>query len=352
MTAVKTAEPVACTACSAVVQGPPPETFREPLFGREFGIFPCPRCGATFSVIPKDFPLREWYSKAGHIYGKEEWIIHPAPRDDWRFNHFFKTAKRLGLQGRLLDVGSGDGRFLMRAAEYGWRGDLTGLEFNPDMAGRREGRYKIELAPIEEFVERPGQASFDVVTIYDVLEHLAEPAKSLSSIVKLIAPGGHLVVTVPNEDRLRFAVRETFDFPPNHNTRWTGKALSGLVERAGLAVLEVSVSPFTARGLSDQIFYTLFAGVMPLVKRVLFGRKAASGRTLTELLKEEGAAASGFKGAIASKARRRELEAKLRDIFSLLLTPLILPAFLIVPLLMPHRKGSALFLLARKPAKP
>jgi SAM-dependent methyltransferase len=331
------------------VKGPPPQTHREPIFGREFGIYPCPRCGVTFSVIARDFPLRDWYSKAGHLYGKEEWIIHPTPQADWRFNHFFETAKRLDLKGKMLDVGSGDGRFLMRAGEHGWRGGLTGLEFNPDMADRRERNYALELAPIEEFVARPGRPSFEVVTIYDVLEHLAEPSKSLANIVKLIAPGGHLIVTVPNEDRIRFAVREEWDFPPNHNTRWTGPALAGLVERAGLTVLEVTVSPFTARNFTDQLFYKLFNGAMPLVKRVLFGRKAASGQTLTDLLKDD-TSPSGLKGAIASKAQRRELEVKLRDLFSLLLLPLVLPAYLIVPLFMPNRTGSTLFLLARKPS--
>ena len=49
MSVAQAAEPVACTACSSVVKGPPPETFREPIFGREFGIYPCPSCGVTFS---------------------------------------------------------------------------------------------------------------------------------------------------------------------------------------------------------------------------------------------------------------------------------------------------------------
>ena len=44
-------EPVVCTACSAEVQGPPPQTHREPVYGREFGIYPCSRCGVTFTSI-------------------------------------------------------------------------------------------------------------------------------------------------------------------------------------------------------------------------------------------------------------------------------------------------------------
>jgi|CXWL01.1.fsa_nt_gi SAM-dependent methyltransferase len=347
MTVANRTTSVVCTACSADVQGPPAETHREPVYGREFGIYRCPRCGVTFSPIPADFPLREWYSKAGHLYGKEEWIMHPSPEEDWRFNHFLETAGRLNLSGNILDVGSGDGRFLMRASVQGWRGDLTGLEFNPDMASRRQGNYKVEIAPIEEFTTRPGRPSFDVVTIYDVLEHLAEPAKSLSNIVKLIKPGGHLAITVPNGERLRFAGLEMFDFPPNHNTRWTGKALSGLVERAGLEVLEVTVNPFKARMLSDQLFYKLFWRAMPLVKRILFGSKAASGKTLTDLLAAEGAS-SAIKGAIAGKGQRRKIEAALRNAFGVLLTPLLLPAYLILPLFLPHRQGDCLFLLARK----
>lgn len=345
---------ILCTACFSPVEGPAQESFRETIFGRNLDIHVCGRCGVTFSVIPRDFPLQEWYSKASHLYSEAEWIIHPTPEKDWRFKFFFATARSLNLHGRLLDVGSGDGRFLLRASQEGWRGTLSGLEFNPDMARRRRGPFKIEIGKIEEFVERPDLQPYDVVTIFDVLEHLAEPGRSLGHIVRLIRPGGTLVITVPNNDRIRLMEREIFDFPPNHNTRWTARALAGLAERNGLEVLQVRVSPFTFQSFSDQIFYKLFPIALAMVKRLLYGVGAGSKKTLTELLAEDagagGQSLAGVKSKIADKASRRKIEVALRDTFKVVLFPFLIPVALVVCALMPDRKGDCLCLVARKTA--
>lgn len=345
---------ILCTACFSPVEGPPRETAREPIFGRDFDIFACGRCGVTFSIIPRDFPLRDWYSKASHLYGEEEWLIHPTPEKDWRFKFFFATARERHLQGSLLDIGSGDGRFLLRASREGWRGALSGLEFNADMARRKQGPFKVEIGQIEEFVERPNLQPYDVVTLFDVLEHLAQPGLSLGHIAGLIRPGGTLIITVPNNDRILLMERETFDFPPNHNTRWTARALAELAGRHGLEVLEVRVSPFTSRIFSDQVFYKLFPVALSVVKRLLYGGKAGSRKTLTQLLAEEGDTGktdlAGVKSAIGDKARRRRIEVVLRDAFNAALFPFLIPASLAVCALCPARKGGGLFLVARKPA--
>lgn len=336
---------VACTACLLPTAEPPRETFREPIFGRELGIYLCGGCGVGFSPVPADFPLREWYAKAGHLYGEAEWIIHPPPRRDWRFNFFFRQARRRGLEGELLDLGSGDGRFLERAAELGWRGSLRGVEGNPDMARRRRGRFEIEVTPLEAYLARAGAPARDVVTLFDVLEHLAEPGRALSRIAGLLKPGGRLVITVPNEQRLRLFEREAWDYPPNHNTRWTADALRALARRNGLEVELLAVSPPSPRGLSDQLFYRLFQRAMPLAKRLVFGAKADGGKTFTEL-----SAARGDAGLLADKSRRRRVELALSWGFAAVAAPLSLPAALALSTLAPRRKGACLFLMARRPA--
>lgn len=339
--------PMNCTACSAPATNTPLETFREPLFGRDFEILACASCGVVFSPIPPEFPLREWYTKAAHLYSEAEWIIHPSPKNDWRFNFFFKQMHALGLKGHLLDIGSGDGRFLVRAGEEGWQGALSGLEGNPDMARRRKGNYTVEIGEIQDLVERPGLEPYDVVTIFDVLEHLSEPGRSFSNIVKLIKPGGIFVATVPNMDRIRFLEREAWDFPPNHVTRWTAGALARIAKRNGLEVLDVRVSDFTFQSFSDQLFYKLFPVAVSGAKRLLYGSRADGGKTLTDLLAED---AGGVKAGIADKSTRRRIEVVLRDVFKVLMFIPLLPVALYVRLVLPSRKGDCLCLVARKPA--
>lgn len=336
----------ACTACSAAVDDEPFAKHREPLFGREFGLHRCPRCGVTFSVIPPDFPLADWYRKADHLYSETAWMIHVPVARDWRFNTFFRLRRELGLKGELLDVGCGDGRFLTRAKREGWEGGLHGVEFNPNMAGRRQTEFDLELAPIPEFLARHPTPAYDVVTIFDVLEHLAEPGQAMRGLVGLLKPGGYLVITLPNEDRLRLFEREMWDFPPNHNTRWTAAALRGLAERHGLAVVGVYLSPGGARTFSDQLFYPAFRGAVRLAKRLLYGRKADSGKTLTELLKED---RSGVKGAIAEPATRRKIELWLSRAAGWVTLPVFGPLALALRLLAPRKAGGTQLLIARKP---
>ena len=336
-----------CTACHAPIEDRPIASFKEPIFGREFAIYRCLGCDVTFSVIPSEFPLRDWYRKADQFYGETAWIIHPAPADDWRFRYFFKSMRRFGLAGELLDVGSGDGRFLERALGEGWQGKLNGVEFNPDMARRRTGDFTVTVSPLEEFLAKHPEPAYDVIVIFDVMEHLAEPGAAVRRIAGMLKPGGYFAATVPNEGRLRLFERESWDFPPNHNTRWTSQSLRALARRNGLKVVDLRVSPFSGRGLSDQFFYPLWRRAVPLVKRALFGREAASGRTLGQLLDEHpgGAATS----ALGDTSRRRQIEVWLSRIFYVLTWPVLGPLSLLLCAAAPSRRGAGLYLLTRKP---
>ena len=93
---------------------------------------------------------------------------------------------------RLLDVGCGDGTFLLGAARAGWA--VTGTEMNPD-AARAEG-----LDVYRSVSELSGQAPFDCITLWHVLEHFADPLAELCAIRELLATSGVLVLAVPDAD--------------------------------------------------------------------------------------------------------------------------------------------------------
>jgi SAM-dependent methyltransferase len=341
---------VVCTACLSPSQAAPKETFQEHLFGKNFPIFQCPRCGVTFSVMPKDFPLQDWYSRADKFYSEIEWLMAGAS-PVWRFEYFFKLARNLKIEGDLLDVGCGEGRFLSYARRQGWKGTLTGLDFNPAMIRRSEEGFKIEVGPLEQFAQNARQlkTKFDVVVLFDVLEHMAEPAKAVAQITTLMKENAYLCVTVPNAQRIRFFGWETFDFPPNHFTRWDAKALRLIVEQAGFEVLSIRTPWCRPSDFSDQFFYPLLAWAMPWLKKLLFGSAAASGKTLTELLAAAPPAKTGsLTSTIADKTTRKKMEIALKTVFSILTSPITLP--LCLALRLRRFSGSGLFLLARKKA--
>jgi len=105
------------------------------------------------------------------------------------------TALRLGDEGRLLDVGCGNGATLraFNAIRPGWRSVGTELD--------DRHRTEIEAIPGASFAAGPLSAiggQFDLVTLVHVLEHLVEPVGFLRSLAEVIAPGGHLLVEVPH----------------------------------------------------------------------------------------------------------------------------------------------------------
>lgn len=94
---------------------------------------------------------------------------------------------------RLLDVGCGDGLLFDRLAELG---EPEGVEPDVDLLtpdGR--WRHRIHALPFEDF--RGADASYHVILMLDVLEHLPDPVAALRHAVRLLAPGGALLITVP-----------------------------------------------------------------------------------------------------------------------------------------------------------
>lgn len=135
--------------------------------------------------------------------------------------------------GRLLDVGCGSGRFLRQMGLVGWQ--VAGIEFDAEAAAKAR-----TVAPIV-FEGDPADArfapeSFDVITAFHVIEHLPRPLPALRNMVRWLAPGGLIIVEVPNAGglgaRLFGAYWSGFDYP-RHLTHFTPETMGALVERAG-----------------------------------------------------------------------------------------------------------------------
>jgi 2-polyprenyl-3-methyl-5-hydroxy-6-metoxy-1,4-benzoquinol methylase len=99
-------------------------------------------------------------------------------------------------EGKLLDLGCGDGRFLALAAK---QFDVTGVELSPraaQVAKQRVPHAPILITPVTDAVIQP--ASFDVVTQFGYIEHEWQPAAGLSVAFRALKPGGLLIIKTPN----------------------------------------------------------------------------------------------------------------------------------------------------------
>ena len=136
--------------------------------------------------------------------------------------------------GRVLDVGCGDGELLQSFADAGW--DVVGLDPSETAveAVRRRG-LEAERGTLLDHPWEP--ESFQVITFKHSLEHIPDPVASLQEAARLLAPGGVLVISVPNWrswQRNLFRSRWSHLELPRHQHHFSPKALTEATQRVGL----------------------------------------------------------------------------------------------------------------------
>jgi SAM-dependent methyltransferase len=99
-------------------------------------------------------------------------------------------------RGRILDVGTAAGAFLKAATDAGW--EATGIEPNGWLAAWGRDRYGVDIrvGSIDD-VHLPSR-HYDVVTLWDVIEHTPDPMHVLRRVHELLVPGGLLIVNYPD----------------------------------------------------------------------------------------------------------------------------------------------------------
>src|SRR3954463_2458973 len=137
---------------------------------------------------------------------------------------------------RLLDFGCGNGLVLEIAHERGF--DCYGVDLAEDaIAAARErpsGRNAYHGSPTE--IPELAAGGFDVITMWSVLAHLAQPVEDLSMLRGLLAPDGVLLILTVNADALilRRRLEKWGGFTPNHLLFSSPRTLPRLLERAGV----------------------------------------------------------------------------------------------------------------------
>lgn len=109
------------------------------------------------------------------------------------------SLDRIPLDAPVLDVGCARGHFLRELSRKTGRTVLTGVDVSPGMVehGRREFGMDLRCGAVEEVDLLPDH--FGLITMFDVLEHLARPRAVLEKLLSRLRPGGWLVLEVPSE---------------------------------------------------------------------------------------------------------------------------------------------------------
>jgi 2-polyprenyl-3-methyl-5-hydroxy-6-metoxy-1,4-benzoquinol methylase len=128
--------------------------------------------------------------------------IHTAHYNNFRFDSFFKKVLPKGPL-RFLEVGCGASAWLVYfAKEFGYR--VEGLDYSE--LGCKLARENLRLNHVDgkiscrdiSSLDAREMGTFDLIFSYGVVEHFEDPAKILSILTQLLAPGGRMIVVVPN----------------------------------------------------------------------------------------------------------------------------------------------------------
>lgn len=176
-------------------------------------------------------------------YESEDYISHTDSRRSL-FEKVYHLVKSSALRSKvnlistnasgrqLLDIGSGTGDFLVEVKSKGW--NVTGFEPNPSARKLSEQKGIV----ISEKTQDLPDATFDVITMWHVLEHVPDVKAQITELKRLIKPGGLVVIAVPNfkshDAQIYKEHWAAFDVP-RHLTHFSRSAIEKLFTEQGFS---------------------------------------------------------------------------------------------------------------------
>ncbi len=214
----------------------------------------CSDCGFVFAQhIPSEQELIDYYDG----YGRNDYLSLVTIK---RYNELLDAMEPFRKTNKLLDVGCGIGYFLEVAKERGW--EVHGTEYTDrameicSAKGIQMKQGKLDPANYEA-------ESFDVITSFEVLEHINNPLEETNNFNQLLRKGGLVYLTTPNfNSLLRHRLKERYDVItyPEHLSYYTTSTLKKLFTQCGFRKLKIQTTGIsltrlkTSQGQTSQAF--------------------------------------------------------------------------------------------------
>jgi 2-polyprenyl-3-methyl-5-hydroxy-6-metoxy-1,4-benzoquinol methylase len=198
-----------------------------------FAIQKCKNCDMCYlSPAP---PPEDLYKIYPDIY--HESFINQRPVWIKERLNFIRT---ITPGGRLLEVGCSAGHFLAEAREAGY--EVFGIEINAAAGEYAKKHYglKVEIGSIMD-INLP-ECFYNIIVLFDVLEHLTAPVACLEKLFSALAPGGHIVIRVPNFYSYETRMFKENWYPldlPRHLLHFSPDTLSRMLSDAGFSLLKI-----------------------------------------------------------------------------------------------------------------
>ena len=195
----------------------------------------CKRCRLQY-INPR---LKPSLIIEGYSEGSDEAFISQAKGRELTFAKTLKIIHKYARNGKILDIGTAGGSFLQSAKKQGW--DVYGCELNKWLCNWAKENYGIEVQQGTVFEQNYEDNQFDVVTLWDVLEHVPDPKKVLEECHRILKPNGILVVNYPDIGSWIAKVmgRKWFFYLSVHLYYFTPKTMRKILRLSGFKTKEI-----------------------------------------------------------------------------------------------------------------
>lgn len=219
--------------------------------GEKFRIKQCISCGFKITENVED------EDNIGRYYQSENYISH-SNTSKGLVNSVYHAVRKymLGskrrlvenatgiIKGDILDVGSGTGFFLNEMKEYGWQ--VTGTEKSSAAREFAKKEFNLDNLPSENLFSLKDK-SFDVITLWHVLEHIHMLNENMETFARLLKNDGELIIAVPNHSSADAKHYKEFWAAydvPRHIWHFAPKQMKQLGEKHGFKLVSLQTMPF------------------------------------------------------------------------------------------------------------
>jgi len=250
-----------CPVCNSTTFSPFLECKDHTVSRETFQIVKCESCGFKFTN-PRPEP-----EQLGRYYKSEEYVSHSNTKKGF-INSTYQSVRKYTLlkklqliskyykTGRILDIGCGTGEFLNTCKSAKW--ETVGIEPDDDARNMAIKNYGLDVRG-EDDLKNLHDESFQVITMWHVLEHVPNLNERIEELKRLIKPTGIIIIAVPNCNSLDAKIYKenwaAYDVP-RHLYHFTPADMETLFRKHGLkvfSILPMIFDSFYVSMLSEKI---------------------------------------------------------------------------------------------------
>ena len=238
------------------------------ITNEKFDIVLCDNCGLGHTVF--DFngsSLDKYYPPIYYGDGGNKALFSPVSvvMDYFREHRAREINGKFLVPGKILDIGCGKAIMLTKLNQLGW--DCVGTERSEISAKKAKSNKKIDIRIAQDLMECNFKNNeFDVITMFHVLEHITNLNQVTHELIRILKPGGLLIIEVPNLDSFQSKLGGGKWFhidAPRHLLHFTKSSLSKSICNVG----------FTKVGLETTSFEMGYFGALQTLLNVIIGRQ-------------------------------------------------------------------------------